>query len=743
MIDYSKDNHANDGDDDNHANDDNNEGEGVGGEKANAPSYKDDDANRLGKNKNTTATYTNGNNCFERSMHVYGLTIPTLTEADVNVELFETFAGNAVLLRQLNDAAYKEGTLPEYYRKAKEQIKKRFPIHPFWTATIEQGEGGGKSGEDYCLYMAQQLGNHSSRTVIEEALDNTAPAIYEPSMIECITNILRESNPKSFEDGFLTLITYMAMGRGGEARLMSWKTTELDGYMQLLASKWFEEKTIRGYPLGFMSAFKEMEMDVFFLLNGFFMKGGLFRATGTAILQKYRVFSKNSGFATHISKIVKKHSGVKNATSRSLRRGTMTLTHACRSLNEKDSNARGGHMPTDNKKHYITPLLESTIPAGMILAGHKHLPEKVNFPELTNHLKGEEWESVIDECYGPISLPEFETGGRLRPLLRVTLATMMRYYIESYRKYQTSEGCAVMQIITKLKVAVAKQQSFISSGKQVHAFLSDVCRDVINRYGLKNRSDARNQALHDLVATQAERLSEVNRELEFAKEDRHQQALEINDLKQGQTEIIQMLRQALQSRSKSPSPYKSSPQKRGFGEMQDGGGASSQAAKGGPSGGGESSTGGGESSTGGGESSTGGGESKGTASVQLSFSTGAYTSGAGVTLLILLSDIAKSKQMGSILTSHFNYNDEQSKIRNALTLANQEMTSDELTDLREYTRPIADIMQICQDIQDRCMEVLRQLEADAKQTPKSRAKATFLGIGKRLQDLKKTGHWGA
>jgi hypothetical protein len=77
---------------------------------------------------------------------------------------------------------------------------------------------------------------------------------------------------------------------------------------------------------------------------------------------------------------------------------------------------------------YVTPLLESTVPAGVLLAGHTNIPEKVNFPELTRDLPVTEWEDVIDKCYEPISLKEFKKGERLRGLLHVCLASTIRYH---------------------------------------------------------------------------------------------------------------------------------------------------------------------------------------------------------------------------------------------------------------------------------------------------------------------------
>jgi hypothetical protein len=709
---------------------------------ANAPS--------LPVNKNTAYTKGTGVLAFKRAMLPYNMTIETLTDTDITSEMFNTFAGHAFLLRKPDGSIYKPKSLGEYYRKAKEEIRRKFKSHPYWNTIIEDEAGRGLTGDAFCLSLAADLEKEVGREGNATAEDESSPPVYRSSLLTAIRSILSQSSPSSFEDAFLVVVTYSAMGRGGEGRLMSWKSTVLDSFMQMLVSRWFEEKTIRGYPLSFFADLLA-ELDLFFLANGFFMNGGLYRAATADAIQFSRVFSKRSNFATDISKLLKQHSGVKGATSRSLRRATCTVTFASRKLLEKDSNARGGWLPTDNKKYYISSSVETTIPAGIFLAGHETVPEKVTFPSLPGGLKTDEWEDVMSCCYEPISLPEFKPKGRLRPLLEICLASMLRYYVDVSRRYQGNDNCTVSVVLRKLRGAVAKQPSFLASGKSTpHVFLGDLSREVCNTWEEKNLPEDNNQDLLDLVASQSKR--QVATDAKVARLEAMIQSLGDGQdrMYEGQQKLIQVV---LESRSmKSPannSPPNRSPKKRKIYEDDDDDDDDDYNSDGSPGDEEKKTSSSKEGGGGGGSSSSRKAEGAGGPKHFLNFGSGAPISGKDVSLSSLLYKVSSQKEMGSILTSTFNYQ-EKAKVKVALRCMDAELTDDERNGLKDGTKTVVAIMEICTGVEERCMEKIHNLEVETGiHKPKEnstykdrRTTAYFLGFAARVGKLKeKDGSW--
>jgi hypothetical protein len=127
--------------------------------------------------------------------------------------------------------------------------------------------------------------------------------------------------------------------------------------------------------------------------------------------------------------------------------------------------------------------------------------------------------------------------------------------------------------------------------------------------------------------------------------------------------------------------------------------------------------------------------------VNLPFSNGAKISGVGVTIAALLNGVAEDRGMGSILSSGFNYAD-PTKVKLTLSYVSKEMNAAELKDLREQTKDSAELMQICQDVQDRCMKKMHNAEVELKiyvpkEGVKRKAKPNFLGFAKRIVDLNK------
>ena len=499
---------------------------------------------------------------------------------------------------------------------------------------------------------------------------------------------------------------------------MSWTSTSLDDVMQLLESTWYEEKTLRGYPMSFFSDMVA-ELDVFFLLNGFFMNDGLHRPPGGTTIQDYRFFPSKRQFSVYTTKILVTYSGIKTATSRSLRKSTTTLAHACRWLTEKDTNARGGWLPFSSDKYYIIPLLAPTMPAGIFLAGHLHLPEKVYFPTLPTSLTIAEWDDVMDNCYN-ISLLEFKKGGRLRPLLKVCLASMIRFYTKvttGTQGYLTFENSAVMSIVRKLRDRIGLQQTVVDSNKTSHNFLKEMSTLVADDFAQKNLKESVNQSTHDLVAAQTQRLAKMDKETAKLQKSVEELTEMVSGLTQGMNALITNMQEEDVRRSRrSPSresPSRGSPSKRKEeeGGEEEGRGKKAEEDKVEPL----------------------------QKPLQLNFSSGGKLPCSGVHISALLADIANRGRMGSIRTSDFNYQD-STKTKAVLRYVDDELSESERTDLKNNNKTQLEIMNLCTAVEGRCMEKLGAREVTLKMVvagAKRRTTQSFLGFGGRLAKVRK------
>jgi len=108
-------------------------------------------------------------------MSSYELELHTLKECDVTAEMFHAFAGLALPLKTKTGGTYSRATLGEYCRKAKEAIEKRFPKHKYWNSVMEEGEGEGMTGENFCLSLGNSLGKEIDRTKLNDAAEGISP----------------------------------------------------------------------------------------------------------------------------------------------------------------------------------------------------------------------------------------------------------------------------------------------------------------------------------------------------------------------------------------------------------------------------------------------------------------------------------------------------------------------------------------------------------------------------------------
>ena len=77
------------------------------------------------------------------------------------------------------------------------------------------------------------------------------------------------------------LITFKAIGRGGGVKFISYQRMFFDQHFNMLFTQWFQRKTLKSSPVGFVPDFKTPEACVFMALGCFWStEDGLLREPG-------------------------------------------------------------------------------------------------------------------------------------------------------------------------------------------------------------------------------------------------------------------------------------------------------------------------------------------------------------------------------------------------------------------------------------------------------------------------------
>ena len=144
-----------------------------------------------------------------------------------------------------------------------------------------------------------------------------------------------------------------------------------------------------------------------------------------------------------------------HVSGRSYRYGATTKVHEHPDTSHPELIAIGGWKATDNSHNYTvcsTAILQRPM---RVLAGWPHVKKAHEPPRLCCLGDGEQdiMSNLLDKLY-VTNLPEFQRGGRLRPLLRVVLATNIKNFNAKYlvlgannraikRMIQQAEVCGI------------------------------------------------------------------------------------------------------------------------------------------------------------------------------------------------------------------------------------------------------------------------------------------------------------
>ena len=702
-------------------------------------------------------------------MKEYGYTVGTIQPSNITIDMWRVYGVKLSKMRKSNGKPYSGQSLTEYFRKAKEAIKLRHPSIAFWSAPTETGP----SGNDMCNCYANSL-KKMGKSKWHFEIEDDCVALYRNDVIRTNSNILLSVKdvPKAFLNANLISDLQSGVGRGGEVKHQSWTSTQLDNTLQLVAGRWYEDKTIRSYPMAFVSDKDSAEVDWFFLKGGYFMFGGLARVGFESLppfdrQQAYRMYPEvPNPCTTHISKLIKSNSKVDGATARSIRKGACSELLSSPEIAEKECDAVGGWMPGNSKKHYYTPSLSITIPGSMFLAGHKHVPKKVVLPELTSDFTTQEWDRIVCLVFDNISLPEFKPNGRLRPLLHVCLASILRFYEDICRKYGRITYCAPWKMIEKLR-EIFNSVTLADGGATGHSRLMllsrRICTSVNNANIAVSSVERGEQGTRDILNSAASRIAIISDEL-----------IQTKNIVMALSVDVMTMTQAFEQFSVTMSNFitsKSSPTKRKYTEDASSSFSPSSATSTAPTlgagGSSSSSTTAAAASSSSTTSTTANNNNNNNnyatnlfgnsnppppkkANTTNIFNSSALASVtkyvttstpvANVSVSNLLQVVTSRSKLDSLTSPNYSAGyAEPDKVRKVMLLINEVMTAENLTGLKDKVNDSVAVSAICAKIETQCMNKLIEWEAEAglQAKIKSRVKANITGVAARLTVLRK------
>mmetsp|Transcript_16113 Transcript_16113/g.46243 ORF Transcript_16113/g.46243 Transcript_16113/m.46243 type:complete len:588 (-) Transcript_16113:47-1810(-) len=238
------------------------------------------------------------------------------------------------------------------------------------------------------------------------------------------------------------MATYYADGRAGEGKFVNLTTMRYDGNIGALTASWKQIKTCSAKMATFCNDYDGWETDVFDALGDYWStSNGLVRQliNGRMGLQSKFLFPmcqtrQDKWTAAIITSTIRRLDCMpscqeSSVSGKSLRHGCTTTLHEHPDTNHPELMAKGGWVAADNSSNYTIGSIAIHLRPMRALTGYHninlaHQPPRLNiFGNNTKNLL----EKLMDELH-PSNLVEFNAGGRLRPLLRVIMATNLKNF---------------------------------------------------------------------------------------------------------------------------------------------------------------------------------------------------------------------------------------------------------------------------------------------------------------------------
>lgn len=413
--------------------------------------------------------------------HDYG-NFDSIAETDLvgdnSILLMSTFAtrcSNNPPISRLTGRPYSSDTLKQAIGKFVQKFREKFgdtnnernffPQEQIekWKRQVARGRSRTMMEQDGETELFKNLfpipQEHSIRTRLLPLSDFTSPNLRMQSRNVDMLNICRTYfGNGSFTEWAKVLLTFKAIGRGGEIKFLSYKRMFFDLTYGMLFTQWFQRKSLKSTPIGFVPEYKNPETCIFLALGCYWAcDGGLSRDVvgdpGTPINRKSAfVFQdlhdiRDASVAGQIGNIIKSAVPadlISFYSVKSLRYGAMSQLSWDPAVAYEEAVALGGWTTDSNSSWYTWTYLIAIIPAVLCLADYpdaRVLPYLPNCRRLSLNLEGniplteDGFQSLVRELFST-PLREFHPpNGRLWQLLVTVTSVMIMRFQYLYNKY--------------------------------------------------------------------------------------------------------------------------------------------------------------------------------------------------------------------------------------------------------------------------------------------------------------------
>jgi len=440
---------------------------------------------------------------FNRVMHDFAKFDDIVLDdllGDHSIVLMSTFANRMAEsppISPMKNTPYKARTLNEIFTQVIKKFKDKFANQSanlpdlFPDDLVAKWKKKIKDGRSRTMMEGEEEGDlfkntfpipreHSARTILIPFHDFQDPERRDHARridLKKISKYLFDR--ERFSDLAKIVITFKAIGRGGEVKFLSYQRMMIDETYNLMFTQWFQRKTLKSSPSAFAVDFEYPWMCPFFSLGCFWAcDSGLSRpngagAPGTALARRDSyVFQdlhtiQDNKVATELGKIIKSTlvGQMKPFYSvKSLRVGAMSLLAWDPCVTYEEAVALGGWSTQSNSDWYVWIYLVAIIPAALALGGYPdprvipYLPSngKLFFAgDPQNHITADQFSSFLSELF-PNSLPEFAPPhGRLRSLLVRVCACMIMHFDAMYREHGNRHRyiCVMVNAVRRSQIA--------------------------------------------------------------------------------------------------------------------------------------------------------------------------------------------------------------------------------------------------------------------------------------------------
>ena len=424
-----------------------------------------------------------------------------------------------------------------------------------WKGILKKGKSrtlmeGDKESELFkdCFPIPKE---HSRRTNLFPAQDFLTAELRDQSRktdLKSLSSFLFRRD--RYSDLAKLLITFKAIGRGGEVKFLSYRRMHFDEYYNIMFTQWFQKKTLKSTPLGFVPEFDHPESCVFLALGCYWaVDNGLTRppghdTPGTGLDRKSAfVFQdlhdiKDDSVTKQLSQLIKSivPDQLKSFYSvKSMRYGAMSGLMWDPAVAYEEAIALGGWSTTTNSDWYTWIYLIAVIPAVLSLNGYPDCRVLPYLPTCTRcfavslapekRMTADKYTAFVAELF-PNSLRDFRfPHGRLRPLMNHVTSVMVMHFKYFYLKYGMSNeyvkrmvrACQACQLAENETQSISKLQLWSTVVKDDykkgnttgHDESADGSGNLLRRRRVKDELAKMNNNLATLLARQADSENQV------------------------------------------------------------------------------------------------------------------------------------------------------------------------------------------------------------------------------------------